>query len=243
MFQGGGLPERLGPPSIDEQVELTFECYDETGEGLLTADELPKRLEDLYVGSDVNGDGIGMKELTEFLEADRVSKLLGLDESSGLCGRGPSGADTADRVEEVLELVDDDGNGAIEQGEVSQALWAELSPAISDQSTAISTEALVAFVESLDQERLDAWIAEKVDSILETYDEDGNGSLDASEVPERQWNRLLKAVGDPDTDDNAEIVTRDQLKTYVTDQVSERDLLRGPFDFGGGGRHSGYGWR
>jgi hypothetical protein len=62
-------------------------------------------------------------------------------------------------------------------------------------------------------------------------------------VPDRQWVRLLRAVGDPDIDDDVETVTSEQLTTYVTDQVSQRDLWRGLFDIGGGGRRGGHGRR
>jgi Ca2+-binding EF-hand superfamily protein len=239
LLHGGGFGGILGPPTVDEYVDAVFERYDATEDGLLNeADELSERVQERLAGADSDGDGgVTVDELTEFYETSRVSQLLGIGDSSGhhrLGGR----AEAADRVDLAIGVVDDDGEGDIDQSEVSVGLWEELSAADTDGDGSLSSDELLALVVSIDAERQAARIADAVTAIFERYDEDGDAAIGVSEVSERQWNRLSDADGDGN-----DSISQVELTQFVTDQVAQGEASGGFFSHGHVGRHFGRGRR
>ncbi len=235
LLHGGGLGAALGAATVDEQVEAVFERFDATEDGILNeADELSDRVTERLSGADADADGsVTMNELTVFYETSRVSRLLGVGESSGRHSMGTG--DAADRIESAIEVVDDDGEGDIDQAEVSEELWAAIGSADVDGDSSLSSDELTTLVETLDAERQTASITDKVDSIFARYDANEDGSLVEDEVSEQRWGTLVEADADADA-----AVSHEELTTYVTAQVeageSPRDVVGGGQRGGGHGR-------
>jgi Ca2+-binding EF-hand superfamily protein len=237
LLHGGGLGMH-GAATVDEQVEAVFERYDATEDGILNeADELSDRVTEWLAGADGDADGgVTVGELTVFYETERVSRLLGLSDSGGRCHR--AGGDASERVEAAIEVIDDDGEGDLDQAEVSEELWEQIASADTDADASLNSDELVTLVETLDAERQAAFIADKVDSVFARYDADEDGSIVESEVSESRWARLSTA----DTDAN-EAVSQDELTTYVTEKLAARESTRGLLGGGhrGGGHHGHHG--
>ena len=216
LLHGGGL----GGASIGDRVEAIFDRYDATEDGVLNAeDELSERVTERLANADADEDGsVTTEELTAHYETKVVSRLLGIGE--GGRGRGLRGnAET--RVERVMEIVDADEEGDVDQGEVAEAIWTEISSADADGSGSVSSEELVAFVEAQDAERQAQFISDRVDRIFARYDADESGSLTADDVSERSWTRLSAADADGD-----EAVTPEELNAHMTAQAEERAAER-----------------
>ena len=230
LLHGGGFGI-LGAATVDERVEAVFDRYDATEDGILNeADELSERVTERLAGADGDEDGsVTMDELTAYYETSRVSRLLGVGDSGNGC-RG-NGGDASERVEAAIEVIDDDGEGDLDQSEVSEELWDQIASADTDANASLSSEELVTLVETLDAERQAALIADKVDFIFARYDADEDGSIVATEVSENRWERLSPA----DADAN-EAVSQEELTAYATEQAASGESTRGLF---GGGRGRG----
>lgn len=239
LLHGGGVG-MLGAATVDEQVEAVFDRYDATEDGILSeADELSDRVTERLAAADGDTDGsVSMDELTRFYENARVSSLLGVADSGGRC-RDTSG-DVQERVDAAIEVIDEDGEGDLDQAEVSEELWEQIAAADTDANASLSSDELASFVETVDVERQAAFIADKVESVFAKYDADEDGSIVATEVSETRWERLSPA----DADAN-EAVSQAELRAYATEQVAAGESTRGLFGGSGhrGGGHHGRGGR
>ena len=231
LLHGGGFG-LMGPITVDEQVEAVFERYDETGDGILDADdELSTRVEERLADADADGDGgVTADELVEYLETSRVSNLLGVGDTSD---RGCYRGDAADRVEAAIELVDEDGEGDIDQGEVSAELWETLAAADTDANASLSAEELTTLVETLDAEKEATALASRVESIFSSLDDDGDSLIAETEVSATMWERIAAA----DTDDD-QAVSEDEMSEFLQQQDAEREATR-QIEGGGRGQHHG----
>lgn len=233
----GGMGGFGGGMTIDDQVETTFERYDKNDDGTLNADDsLSTRVQKRIDGADADTDGgVTVKELTQFLEADKVSKLLGIGDSSRpfiFCGDDA----IADRVSSAIELVDEDADGSIDQSEVAPSLWTDLSAANTDEDPALSTAELTTFAEALQAEAQAEFIADAVDALMARLDSDDDGAIASTEVSERRWSKME----DADADDNSSI-SKEELTAYVTEQVTSGEMGSSLFGRGGPGGHGGPG--
>lgn len=234
LLHGGGFVGPISDVSIDDMVQATFERYDATQDGILNADdELSDRFANRIADADTDGDGgVSTDELTVHLETERVSKLLGLDDA-----RCRPGVDVETRVTSAIETVDDDGEGDIDQAEVSESLWSSLSVADADEDGSLTAEELTALVEANAAAARAEMIANRVDAMFERYDTDADDLISVGEVTTMRWNRLSAADADGD-----QAVSRDELTQYVTDQVSNANDSDGANDPGFGGHgHGGHG--
>ncbi len=237
FLHGGGFGGMAGldggGKTIDEQVEATFERYDKNDDGTLNAeDSLSTRVQKRIAGADADTNGgVTVTELTQFWEADKVSKLLGIGDSSRpfiFCGEDA----IADRVSSAIELVDDDADGSIDQSEVSSSLWKDVSTADTNGDLALSSDELTTYAEALQAEAQAELIADAVDSLMSRLDSDDDGAITSTEVSERRWSR----IADADADDNGSI-SKDELTAYVTEQVTSGEIGNSIFGHGGRGGH------
>ena len=230
LLHGGSLG-LFGPPTIDEHVEAVFERYDETGDGVLNADDgLSDRVQDRLADADADGDGsVSTEELTTHLETSRVSSLLGLEGGSS---HRRLGGDSANRIEAAIDVVDDDGEDDIDQSEVSSELWEQLAAADTDGDASLTADELTVMVETLQAERQAEAIANRVEAIFSSLDDDGDSLIGESEVSERLWERISSADSDGDS-----AISEEEMTQFVTDQIAEREASR--LIFGGGSRGVG----
>lgn len=231
MAGPGGLGGRM---TIDEQVEATFERYDKNDDGTLNSDDaLSTRITNRYAGADANDDGgVTSIELTQYWEANAVSKLLGISDSSRaflFCGEDA----ISDRVESVIELVDEDADGLVQSTEVASSLWEDLSSADTSGDGALSAEELTAFAEGVQAEAQAEFVTDAVDALMARLDSDDDGAIASTEVSERRWSRMA----DADTDESGAI-SQAELTAYVTELVTNGEIGSSLIGFGG---HRGFG--
>ena len=213
LLHGGGI----GEASVADRVEGVFGRYDANEDGVLNADdELSERVTERLAEVDGDADGsVTVAELTTYYETNIVSRLLGVGDATGRRGLGAS---VEDRIARAIEVVDDDGEGDIDQAEVSESLWTSLAEADLDGDLSLSAEELTPFVETIDAARMAARIANRVDAIFERYaGEESSESIVESEVSERLWSRLSEADADEDGE-----VTKDELTAHLTEAAEAR---------------------
>ncbi len=110
----GGREEGPRGASADDTVQ-TLMALDRNGDGKISKDELPERMQGMLERGDENKDGV--------LNADEVRKLAASQAPSagqaGRGGRGPEGAEFAMmRMDRVLAAVDSDADGTISSEEI-----------------------------------------------------------------------------------------------------------------------------
>lgn len=152
----------------------------------------------------------------------RTEKKLGIDHLEqrvllhgggfGGFGRGFHGGfggevpTVEDRVDAILERVDEDGDGQISSDEVSERKWECLQQADTDQDGVITGEELNAHI----TERLEQRVADSVDRVFSRYDDDGNGEIDVDDLSGRCMGRLSDADANEDN-----ILTTEELTSYL----------------------------
>jgi Ca2+-binding EF-hand superfamily protein len=175
---------RRGPPHGPERVIARF---DANGDGQLQLSELPPRAQKRFGEADTNGDGIiTREELAAGVQA-RMAQRFAKGDQNG------DGKLTQDEVGEQrwtrMRVADADGDGAVTQDELRQAHeQGKLGPRAGKGTRGKGPKG--------DGGRM-----------FERADANGDGKLEASEVPADIWSHL--SVADADGDG---AVTRDEVK-------------------------------
>ena len=116
---GRGGREETGdtaPPSADEMVK-TWMAFDKNGDGKLTRDEVPERMQGVFDRADSNQDGV--------LTADEIRQNAQSQAAPG-GNRGGREGGRGDgmsfmRIDPILAALDSDGDGIISAAELSNA--------------------------------------------------------------------------------------------------------------------------
>ena len=148
-----------------------FERFDENDDGLLTADEVHKRIWDKINQTDTDADSaISVDELYRLWEPEIT-----------VCA--------APVLDRVFAHLDENFDGTLTEDEVGDQLWRLVSRADLDQDESVSLMEL--------QQTSDAWGPLNPDSLFADlfvhFDLDGDGQLAADEVKETFWALLGQA--------------------------------------------------
>ena len=106
-----GEPGETQPPSADEMVR-TLMAFDKNGDGQLTRDELPERMQGLFDRADGDKNGV--------LTADEIRKSAQATAAPGGRGGRGEGGDFM-RMDPILAALDADSDGEISAGEIAAA--------------------------------------------------------------------------------------------------------------------------
>lgn len=112
----GGEPGEATAPSADEMVQ-TFMAFDKNGDGKLTKDEVPERMQGIFDRADADHDGV--------LTADEIRKATpaavgaGQGRREGRGGRGER--PNFIRMDPILAAIDADSDGEISAAELAAA--------------------------------------------------------------------------------------------------------------------------
>lgn len=112
----GGPPEGQG--NSDEMV-MTLMGFDKNGDGKISKEELPERMQGMFDRADANKDGFLSKE-----ELTKVSAQNGRREGGGERGgrgEGPRGGPQGMRPDAIFAALDTDSNGTISASEIKAA--------------------------------------------------------------------------------------------------------------------------
>lgn len=116
---GRGGREETGetaPPSADEMVK-TWMAFDKNGDGKLTKDEVPERMQGVFDRADANHDGV--------LTTDEIRQLAQAQAAPGGNRGGREGGRGEGmsfmRIDPILAALDADGDGIISAVELSNA--------------------------------------------------------------------------------------------------------------------------
>ncbi len=115
---------RMGGPggssgAISEEMVTTLMDLDKNGDGKLTKDEAPERLQGLFDRGDINNDGsLNRDELTKMAQAQSSSGGTG-GQSQRMEGRGGRGG--FPRVDQLFAALDANSDGVLSPEEVRNA--------------------------------------------------------------------------------------------------------------------------
>ena len=112
----GGDPE--APDPADEAVK-TYLAFDKNGDGKLTRDEVPERMQGIFERGDSNHDGVlTADELRAMARARQSADTARGDEGGRGEGRGPGGMM---RMDPIFSALDTNHDGAISGDEITNA--------------------------------------------------------------------------------------------------------------------------
>ncbi|MBS1856028.1 MAG: hypothetical protein JST11_11730 [Acidobacteria bacterium] len=106
-----GGPGDSQPPSADDMVQ-TLMAFDKNGDGKLTRDELPERMQGLFDRADTDKDGVLTPE-----EIRKSAQAAAAPAGRGGRGEGPGFM----RMDPLLAALDTDANGEISAAEIAAA--------------------------------------------------------------------------------------------------------------------------
>lgn len=113
-------PGETAPPSADDLVKNLM-AFDKNGDGKLTRDELPERMQGLFDRADTDKDGI--------LTVDEIRKIAQLQAAPAQRGRREGERGEGERgprmsfmkLDPILAALDSDGDGVISSAEIANA--------------------------------------------------------------------------------------------------------------------------
>ncbi len=111
----------------DERKRPDFATLDLDGDGALTMEEMQPRGEARFAEADSNGDSaLSAEELTATINANAADRVAGMIErfdenGDGVLQQDEMSGRNGDRVARMFERVDADGNGAISEEEFESA--------------------------------------------------------------------------------------------------------------------------
>jgi Ca2+-binding EF-hand superfamily protein len=117
-FEGRGRPEggARGADPTDEAVK-SYLAFDKNGDGKLTRDEVPERMQGIFERGDTNHDGI--------LTADELRAMARTQQQPSVEGRGRGeggrGREGMMRMDPIFSALDTNHDGVIEGDEISNA--------------------------------------------------------------------------------------------------------------------------
>jgi Ca2+-binding EF-hand superfamily protein len=98
----------------------TLMAFDKNGDGQLTREEVPERMQGLFERADINKDGIlTADEIRKSAQAATASGGRGPGEERGASGRGPGMSFV--HMDPILVALDADSNGEISAEELAAA--------------------------------------------------------------------------------------------------------------------------
>ncbi len=124
---GGNEPGETAPPSVDEMV-ANLMAFDKNGDGKLTRDEVPERMQGLFDRADADKDGVlttdEIRKMAQSLAAPAGRANAGGREGVGREGGGREGRGprmSIMKMDPILVALDIDGDGVISAEEIANA--------------------------------------------------------------------------------------------------------------------------
>jgi Ca2+-binding EF-hand superfamily protein len=173
-----------------------MERLDANHDGSLTADELSGERRARLLAADTDGDGsVSTEELQSFVQnqmengAGRGARFQGPGGPEG--GPGPGG---------LLQRLDTNGDGRVELSEIPEQRRERWAAADTNGDGELSSEEIRARAGAGNQRRGGGFGGQPVspEAMLQRMDENGDGMIQLSEIPERRRERLGAADTDGD---------------------------------------------
>lgn len=167
LAAGRGPAEERGAGNRPDPRQL-FKQFDANGDGKLTQDEVPERMQRLLARIDANGDQAIDEE-----EMSAIGKRMkpGKGESAG-----------SPEIMKRFESLDADGDGRVLLAELPEAIRERVARLDGDQDGAVTKEELLARAGQLGQPGGGKWRPPSVDALLKDFDGDNDGKLSAEEL-------------------------------------------------------------
>lgn len=188
----GGRPPGQGGNGSPEMVK-TLLGFDKNGDGKLSKDELPERMQGMFARGDVNKDG--------FLSKEEIEKLAG---SSGGNERGGPGGPQGMRPDPVFAALDTDNDGVISAAEI-KASATSLSKLDKNGDGQLTQDELRPNMGPGGMRGGNP--AEMIDRLFAENDKNGDGKLSKAEAPERVQELFDRADQNKDG-----FLTKDELR-------------------------------
>ncbi len=171
-------------PSGDDDESSNEHCPDGHFGGLANGVLVNSLIDRVFANLDANSDGAiteaevgsGIWALVQSIDADE-------DGAVTMTEVGAFRPNVADRR---FSRLDDNGDGAISEDEVNEAIWNRISPADGDSSQSVTQEELQQYLDSLPSR------------LFRRLDDNGDLLITADEVNERIWERLAERDANAD---------------------------------------------
>ncbi len=172
--------DEMEPPRGDagaspDQLATRLMAFDKNGDGVLTPDELPERMQALFARADTNHDGK--------LTADEIRQSAA--HTGGANGRrgGPGSATGMMRLDPVLAALDVDRDGVLSSAEIHNASAALLTLDVNHDG----------IVEASEMRVRQQTPEERADHMLEEWDTNRDGRIGKEEAPDGMRDRFTAA--------------------------------------------------
>ena len=197
----GGRPPGQGGNGSQEMVK-TLLGFDKNGDGKLSKEELPERMQGMFARGDVNKDG--------FLSKDEIEKLAGSSGGNNRGGegereerRGPGGPQGM-RPDPVFSALDTDNDGVISAAEI-KASASSLSKLDKNGDGQLTQDELRPNMGPRGMRGGNP--AAMVDRLFAENDKNGDGKLSKAEAPQRVQEMFDRADQNKDG-----FLTKDELR-------------------------------
>ncbi len=191
------LPRQVDAAAVDpDALVKRLMAFDRNGDGVLTAEELPERLQGMMTRADANHDGkLSPDEIRAYTKAQ-----------AGPLGRQQRGAD-ATRMDPILNALDADHDGVLSAAEIAAA------PAALRTLDANGDGQLTP-----DETRIRPQTADdRAAHLLDEWDTNKDGVLAKAEAPDRIQDQFDKI----DTNHDG-VLDRTELTAYFANQPTQR---------------------
>lgn len=204
-----GNDERAGSGGNgNAEMIKTLMAFDKNGDGKLSKEEVPERMQGIFTRGDLNGDGFLSKDEIQKLATASAGSRSGQGEGEGRRRpggpSGPGGGPQGMRMDPVFAVLDIDGDGVISASEIKAAA-ASLAKLDKNGDGKISQDELRPNMSPGGPMGGDP--TEMIDHMFAENDKNGDGKLSKAEAPERLQEMFDRADQNKDG-----FLTKDELK-------------------------------
>ncbi len=173
-----------------------FDRLDSNKDGRVSKEEAPDRLWERISKADADGDGsISKEEIASLAPAGRSADQSGKKPATEEGRRKPKqgGSFDGSQFKAFIKRSDTNGDGKLQQDEVSNEIWSRISRIDSDGDGAIAPDEAERAAKMAGSARGGSSDKRSPAQMIAFYDKDGDGALAKSELSETMWARMSKA--------------------------------------------------